>query len=102
MELHTINGKLYAMPDTVRAHNAVEEWMKEPEKTVARLAALDREAEKAFRAERIAARAAREVARSKPVTAQIEPVTEASKAQKKAAAEAIARAQKAASPDEET
>lgn len=96
MELHTINGVLHAMPDTVRAHHAVDEWLKDPDGTVARLAVLDKGKEQTFRAERIKAREAHEKARQDQARVAVVVADPALVAQRRAEAEAIERMHNAA------
>lgn len=100
MEFHTINGVLHAMPDTVRAHNAVEDWLKDPDGTVARLASLDRVAAHEFRASRLEARARfeekrRKLERQGDADPQVAALRAEAETQRKAAADALERLNKA-------
>lgn len=70
MELHTINGVLWAMPDSVRAYHAEVEFYRDPAGTTARLAERARVDDAAFQLERRAARAAWHEGRQKVATAQ--------------------------------
>ena len=96
MELHTINGVLHAMPDTVRAHHAVDEWLKDPDGTVARLVALDKVAEQEFQAARRKAREEHEKNRQAHAKASALPPNPAVDTARKAELEAITRMQNAA------